>query len=58
MAGIYIWLVGAGHAQRINCLAAVVGRGFNLDPCGEALFVFFNRRRERLKILEWGGDGF
>jgi transposase len=44
--------------KSINGLAATVESGFNLDPFDEALFVFCNRGRDRVKILEWDGDGF
>ena len=36
----------------------LVQSNFNLDPFADALFVFCNRRRDRIKILEWDGDGF
>jgi transposase len=42
----------------INGLSALVEIGYNLDPFGDALFVFSNGIRTRLKILEWDGDGF
>ena len=31
---------------------------FNEDPLSGHLFLFFNRRRDRLKILFWDADGF
>ena len=38
--------------KSINGLAAIVEGSFKLDPFGGLLFVFCNRSRDRLKILE------
>jgi transposase len=35
-----------------------VQRTFQRDPCSAALFVFCNRDRTKLKILEWDETGF
>jgi transposase len=50
-----------GHTdmrKSINGLVALVEGSFKLDPFGDALFVFCNRARNRIKILEWDTDGF
>jgi transposase len=44
--------------KSINGLAAIVECSFSLDPFSGSLFVFCNRNRDRLKILEWDGNGF
>jgi len=44
--------------KQINGLAAIVEGSFNLNPFDGALFVFCNRNRDRIKILEFDGDGF
>jgi len=44
--------------KSINGLSAIVESSFKLDPFDDALFVFCNRNRDRVKILEWDGDGF
>ena len=44
--------------KSIDGLAAIVEGSFRLDPFDGALFVFCNRNRDRIKILEWDGDGF
>lgn len=44
--------------KSINGLAAIVESCFRLDPFDNAVFVFCNGRHNRVKILEWDGDGF
>lgn len=44
--------------KSIDGLAAIVQEQFALNPFSAALFVFCNRRRDKLKILHWDTNGF
>jgi len=44
--------------KNIDGLAIIVQESFNLDPFSRCLFVFSNRNKDKLKILEWENDGF
>ena len=55
---IYLCCGATDMRKSINGLSAIVECGFKLDPFSNSLFVFCNRNRDRIKILEWDGDGF
>ncbi|MBD1371039.1 IS66 family insertion sequence element accessory protein TnpB [Hazenella sp. IB182357] len=44
--------------KSIDGLAVLVQERFNLDPFSPSLFVFCNRKRDKLKILQWEHNGF
>ena len=44
--------------KSINGLALLVEQALGLNPFAPALFVFSNRRRDRIKILLWERTGF
>ena len=55
---VYLCCGPTDMRKSINGLMSLVKEVFFLDPFSEALFVFCNRNRNRIKILEWDGDGF
>jgi len=42
----------------INGLSILVEQSMRISPMSSALFVFGNRRYDRIKILAWNGNGF
>ena len=44
--------------KSINGLALLVEQQLGLDPFAPALYVFRNRRRDRIRILLWDRNGF
>ena len=44
--------------KSIDGLAAIVQLGFALDPFSSCLFVFCNKDKNKLKILQWDHNGF
>ena len=42
----------------IDGLASLVQSQFQLDPFTNTLFLFYGRRRDRIKALYWEGNGF
>ncbi|GHU71720.1 transposase [Clostridia bacterium] len=44
--------------KSINGLSAMVRYSFQKEPTEESIFVFCNRDRDRLKILEYDGNGY
>jgi transposase len=44
--------------KSIDGLAVIVQESFQLNPFSSHLFVFCNRKRDKLKILHWDHNGF
>jgi transposase len=55
---IYLGIEPQDGRKGIDGLAGVVRSVLARDPASGDLFVFKNRRGDRLKILAWMGDGF
>jgi transposase len=55
---IYVYTQPADLRKGFDGLSGIVRREFQADPLDGSLFLFFNRRRDRLKILHWDGTGY
>lgn len=44
--------------KSIDGLAMIVQESFKLDPFSKSLFVFCNRKQDKIKILQWDHNGF
>ena len=54
---VYLATRPADLRQSFDGLAALVSGGLALDPLSGHLFVFINKRRDRIKVLYWDRDG-
>ena len=55
---VYLACGSTDLRKSIDGLAILVKEGFELDPFSPCLFVFCNRKRDKLKILHWEHNGF
>lgn len=55
---VYLACGNTDLRKSIDGLAVLVKEGFALDPFSPCLFVFCNRQRDKLKILQWEHNGF
>jgi len=55
---VYLAIGVTDLRKSIDGLAILVTESFNLDPFSRSLFVFCNRKRDKIKILEWDTNGF
>lgn len=55
---IYLHKAPVDFRKGINGLSLIVEQHMNLNPFSEALFVFCNRTRDKLKVLYWQRNGF
>lgn len=55
---IFVAAEPADMRRSIDGLAALVKEGFGEDPLSGHLFVFRNRRGDRMKVLAWDRNGF
>jgi transposase len=55
---IWVCVEAVDGRKSFDGLAALVSSQLQRDPLSGDLFVFKNRRGDRLKILAWQGDGF
>jgi len=55
---VYLHCEPVDFRKQINGLSAIVEQELEVNPFGDALFVFVNRRRTSIKALYWHRNGF
>ncbi|HEX4150217.1 MAG TPA: IS66 family insertion sequence element accessory protein TnpB [Pirellulales bacterium] len=57
-ARIYLYAKSVDMRKSFDGLHAIIQAEFERDALGGDLFVFLNRRRDRLKLMVWEPDGW
>ena len=55
---VYLCRAPVDFRKSIGGLSVLVEQGLELSPFGSALYVFINRRRDKIKALYWHRNGF
>lgn len=55
---IYLACGATDLRKSIDGYAALVQEKFKLDPFANAIFLFGNKQRNKIKILQWENNGF
>jgi len=55
---IFLYTPPADMRKGFNGLSGIVRSEFQSDPTDGSLFIFINRRRDRMKLLHFDGGGF
>lgn len=57
-ASIYLCTVATDMRKGFDGLSGIIRTEFGREPNDGSLFLFINRRRDRIKILHWEEGGF
>ena len=57
-SNVYLACGSTDMRKSIDGLAIVVQMNFRLDPFSDAIYVFCNAKRNKLKLLYWDRNGF
>ena len=55
---IYLHREYVDFRKAVNGLSEIVEQELRMNPFNESLYVFCNRKRDRLKVLHWDKTGF
>ena len=58
LPSIYLHRVTVDFRKAVNGLSEIVAQELSMNPFDENLYVFCNKKRDRLKILHWDRTGY